>query len=352
MIKDCFISTASITLIEALKKIDIGGRGILFLVDENKCLIGCVTDGDIRRWIINTNDLNAIVLAFMNKTPKYLLKSDAYKATEYLSQYPISAVPILGDDKVIEDIIFLNYNSDEIVKEVSGILEETAVIVMAGGKGTRLYPYTKILPKPLIPIGEIPILERITNRFAEYGVKEFFFTVNYKKNMIKSYFDDLSPEYNIRYIEEDKPLGTGGSLKLIPRNNDKPLFVTNCDVLIDANYEDLYRYHIESQNTITIVAALKNISIPYGVLKLKKGGEVLGMEEKPVISNFINTGMYIINPEVIDLIPHNTFYHMPELAEEAMRIGLKVGAYPISEDAFLDMGELEEMKKMEEKLKG
>lgn len=351
MNRECFISTSSINVIEALKKIDIGGRGILFIVDHNRCLLGCITDGDIRRWIIKSNDLNAKVSIFMNRSPKYLFKSDIHKASEYMKKYPISAIPILNEDKEIEDIIFQKYDQDEPSKEIEGILKDTSVVVMAGGKGTRLYPYTKILPKPLIPIGDIPIIERITNRFVEYGVKEFFFTVNYKKGMIKSYFDDLNPKYDIQYVEENKPLGTAGSLRLILKRFQKPFFVTNCDVLIDADYEDLYRYHVTSKNKITIISALKNISIPYGVLKLKEGGEISSMEEKPSISNFINTGMYVINPELIELIPEDTFYHMPQLAEEAIKQGMKVSAYPISEDAYLDMGEIEEMKRMEQKLK-
>ena len=221
---------------------------------------------------------------------------------------------------------------------------------MAGGKGTRLYPYTKILPKPLIPIGDTPILERIFNRFAEFGVKRFYLTVNYKKNMIRSYFDEVNPNYEIVYIEENKPLGTGGSIKLINEKFNCPIIVANCDSLINADYNDLYKYHIASGNVITIVSSLKRITVPYGVLKTKENGELVEMEEKPKLSYFINTGMYVVNPEVIKLIPSDKMYHMTHLVDDVKKNGGKVGMYPISEDSFLDMGEFDEMRRMEQKL--
>ena len=168
--------------------------------------------------------------------------------------------------------------------------------------------------------------------------------------MIKSYFEDLNADYQVFFVEENEPLGTGGSLKLIERTFDRPLIVTNCDTLIDANLSDIYRRHLDSGNAITVAAALKNTVIPYGVLKVKEGGVIEEIQEKPVLSNFINTGLYIVNPDLLDLIPDNTFYHMTNLLEDCMKKGLQVGMYPISEEAFLDMGEFEEMKRMEKKL--
>lgn len=168
--------------------------------------------------------------------------------------------------------------------------------------------------------------------------------------MIKSYFSDLQPDYRIKYVEETMPLGTGGSLKLIEDKFEQPLFVTNCDALILADYSEIYDYHSKTGNIITIVSALKNITIPYGVLKSEENGKVIGMEEKPKLSYFINTGMYIINPEIIGKIPDNTMFHMTHLVEKVMQEGGRVGMYPISEDSFLDMGEFDEMRRMEEKL--
>ena len=229
-------------------------------------------------------------------------------------------------------------------------VREVPVVVMAGGKGTRLYPYTKILPKPLIPIGDIPIMERIIDKFVEYGVADFYATVNYKKSMIKSYFADLAKEYSIQYVEEDKPLGTAGSLRLIDTEFECPIIVTNCDILIHADYADIYKYHKESGNAITIVSALKNIVVPYGVIHSKENGTVISMEEKPKLSYFVNTGMYVLNPDLLQKIPEDTFFHMTDLTDLLIQEGKQVGMYPISEDSFLDMGEFEEMRRMEKKL--
>lgn len=346
-----YIASSEINVVEAMRKIDKGAKGILFLADEEERLIGCLTDGDIRRWLIKSADLTAPVSKLMFPRPKYIFMSDNIDARAYMEKHVITALPVLNTERKIVDIIFLNSRDNQRVERKKTQMENIPVVIMAGGKGTRLYPYTRILPKPLIPIGEIPIIERIINRFTEYGIKDFYLTVNYKKRMIKSYFDELSPDYHISYVEEDKPLGTGGSLRLIEGRFERPIFVTNCDTLVEADYADIYRRHLESGNAITIVSSLKNQIIPYGVLKVGEQGIVHAIEEKPNIPYFINTGMYVIDPELIDIIPENVMYHMTRLTEEVMKQGMKVGIYPISEEAFLDMGEFEEMQRMEEKLK-
>ncbi len=168
--------------------------------------------------------------------------------------------------------------------------------------------------------------------------------------MIKSYFSELETDYQIEFVEEEKPLGTAGSLRLIQRKFTGPVFVANCDVLIQADYADMYAYHISSGNAITIVTAMKNDVIPYGVIYTKEDGVIDKMVEKPTYSYLVNTGMYIINADMIGLIPDGMFFHMTHMTDKAMELGMKVGMYPVSEDSFLDMGQLEEMKRMEEKL--
>lgn len=344
-----FTAKQTMTIIEAMDKIDKNAKGILFIVNSDNMIEGCITDGDIRRWLLKTGDLNAEVSNAMTHTPRALFVEEKSKAVNVMHRENITALPLLNKDKTIADIVFATKES--IIKaDCSDSLASVPVVIMAGGKGTRLYPYTKILPKPLIPIGETPIVERIMDYYAKYGVNKFYMTVNYKKEMIRSYFADIISNYNIVYVEEDMPLGTGGSIKLIEDTFDKPFFVTNCDTLILADYSDIYKYHIESGNAITIVSALKNVVVPYGVLQSGKNGEVKGMEEKPKLSNLVNTGMYIINPEVVELIPANTFFHMTDLVDVVMKKCDRVGMYPVSEDSFLDMGEFSEMRRMEEKL--
>lgn len=347
--KELFIVGKDTLLVEAMQKIDDNSTGIVFVIDENKQLCGALTDGDVRRWLLKTGKLSVAVLEIMNKKPKYLYQHDKQSPIDYMHDNCIRAIPIVDNELRILDIVLSEHEGK--TKNAPSKLTGIPVIVMAGGKGTRLYPYTKILPKPLIPIGDIPILERILNNYYNYGIDKFFLTVNYKKAMIRSYFSEIKHDYQIEYIEEDMPLGTAGSIRLINETFDRPLFVTNCDTLIRADYSDIYGQHISMCNDITIVSAMKKDVIPYGVIQSKTNGEINKIEEKPCRSYFINTGMYVINPEMINLIPENTFFHMTDLIEKALKSGLKVGMYPVSDDSFLDMGEFEEMKRMENKLK-
>jgi dTDP-glucose pyrophosphorylase/CBS domain-containing protein len=345
-----FIGIESVSIVDAMAQIDTNARGILFVTDNLGRLTGCITDGDIRRWILKTGDIHAPVAKAMNHNPKYLFMDERAKSVDLMHRESITALPLINIKMEVCDLILLSETSDESCIKAKRDLSDVPVVVMAGGKGTRLYPYTKILPKPLIPIGDTPIVERIIDCFTQYGIHKYYMTVNYKKEMIKAYFAELNPGYDIEYVEEPKPLGTGGSIKLIKDVFEKPLFVTNCDALILADYGDMYDYHMASGNDITMISSLKNFTIPYGVVHTGDNGELLSMEEKPKLSYFIYSGMYIINPETIKLIPDDTLFHMTHLVDAVIKQGGKVGAYPISEDSFLDMGEFSEMKRMEEKL--
>ena len=343
-----FIISEQSSIVDAMEKIDRNGRGILFVTDEQERLSGALTDGDIRRFLLRAGSLTDLVSLAMHKNPISLLEEEKSSASTEMRKKKVTSLPIVNLRGEIIDILFLMDTKKESYPKES--LAGVPVVIMAGGKGTRLYPYTKILPKPLIPIGETPIVERIMDYYHQFGVGSFFMTVNYKKAMIRSYFDEEKTSYQIHYVEETSPLGTGGSLKLIQEELSQAIFVSNCDALILADYADIYRHHKESGNALTMVSALKNFQIPYGVLHTGENGCLEKIEEKPKFSYFINTGMYVINPEVIRLIPKNTVFHMTHLVEKLMERGDKVGTYPLSEDSFLDMGEFSEMKRMEEKL--
>lgn len=338
------------TAVEALQQLDSNAKGILFCVDEKNHLLGTVTDGDIRRWLIKTGKLEGKLQEIMNQNPKVIYRKELSSAQEEMRRFSITALPVVDARNHIVDIIFRTAEENKKEEDSSRGLEGVTVVIMAGGKGTRLYPYTKVLPKPLIPIGDIPIMERIVERFCDFGVKNFFVTLNYRKSMIKSYFAEVSRGYQMNYVEEEKPLGTAGSLHLIQEQFEKPIIVTNCDILIHADYKDIYEYHQESGNELTIVTALKNIIVPYGVINSKENGVIISMDEKPKLSYFVNTGMYVLNPSLLEEIPANQFYHMTDLANQLLSQGRQIGMYPISEDSFLDMGEFEEMHRMEKKL--
>lgn len=334
----------------ALQKIDDNANGIVFVVDDDGRLCGAVSDGDIRRWILKAGSIDAEVESLMNRNPISVHSDQCVDSIQIMKKWSIRALPVIDSVGHIVDIYLAKSDHSIYAKEKQKVLADVSVVIMAGGKGTRLYPYTKILPKPLIPIGEVPIVERVMDGFYNFGISDFLMTVNYKKGMIKSYFAEARKDYHIEYVEEDKPLGTGGSIKLIKRTFDSPIFVANCDSLIRTNYQLLYQHHLQTNNAITIVTSLKNDTIPYGVVYSKENGELDHMDEKPTRSYLINTGMYIINPDMIKLIPDNTLFHMTHLVEKAKEMGYKVGMYPVSEDSFLDMGEFAEMKRMNKKL--
>lgn len=347
--RSLFLADEHIMLPEAMQKIDDNAKGILFVTDASGKLCGAVSDGDIRRWILKTGSIADEIRLLMNPNPKYIGNDSSADPFVLMEKAGIRALPVVDGQMRIQNILFADSRRKEERKKKGG-LENVSVIVMAGGKGTRLYPFTKILPKPLIPIGDIPIVERIINYFHEYGITDFLMTVNYRKNMIKSYFSEMEKDYELEYIEEEKALGTAGGIKLAERVFERPLFIANCDSLIRADYLELFDFHEKSGNAITIITAMKNDVIPYGVVYSGENGEITKMVEKPHRSYLVNTGMYVINPEMIDLIPENTFFHMTDLTEKAIEEGYKVGMYPISEDSFLDMGEFEEMNRMKEKL--
>ena len=342
----------NVSIVDAMKSIDKNACGLVYIVNSEDKLVGCLTDGDIRRWIITYGGVAGTVSDAMNHNPKYVFQSEAKEGLKRMNEERVHSIAVVNDHMMILDVIFLE-SYKKLKQEISrSALKDTVVIVMAGGEGTRLFPYTKILPKPLIPIGDVPILERILNRFSNFGVTDFYLTVNYKKEMIKSYFSEIIHSYDIHYVDEDKPLGTAGSIRLIKKKFDRPVIVTNCDILIEADYEKILNYHIDSSNDITIVSSLKNTIIPYGVIHTRAEGIVECMEEKPQLSHFINTGMYVINPELFKWIPQGIIFHMTDLVNKVMVNKKKVGMFPISEKSFLDMGQFEEMKKMEERING
>ena len=347
-----YLGTEDMSVVEAMQKIDRNAKGILYIVDEQEHLLGSLTDGDIRRWIIRTGDLTGRASDMMYRAVRFLTDDDRGKAADAMRRWQINSIPITDQKRQVTNIVIRSERSGEKDRKRKDALKGIPVIVMAGGKGTRLYPYTKILPKPLIPIGDVPILERILNAFCEYGADEFYLTVNYRKEMIRSYFREQKLPYRLHYVEEEKPLGTAGSIRYIKEAFHGPVIITNCDTLIESDYGKMMEHHRQCKNGMTVVSSLKNTTIPYGVIHSGEDGAVSDIEEKPKLSYFINTGMYIVDPEYLEAIPKGEFFHMTDLAAKLIGEGVQVGMYPISESSFLDMGEFEEMKKMEERISG
>lgn len=341
-----FLLTGCENVLEAMEILNKNGRGIAFICQDGQ-LTGVVTDGDIRRYILQNGNLNTNIRLIANPKPKKLLSGERQDYTAYMKSEKISAVPIVNTKGQIIRIEFID--RDSIYKNEH---LNVPVVIMAGGKGSRLSPYTSILPKPLIPIGEKTILERIIDNFRKFGCEYFNIIVNYKKDLIKAYIKEAGYQAQIDFTEEEIFLGTGGGLKLLQGKIKETFFMTNCDILIDEDYSEILKYHRLNKYIITLVCAMKNITIPYGTLEMKKDGKIKELKEKPEFSFMTNTGLYIIEPEFLELIPCDTFIHITELIQMCIDNGLPVGVYPVSEHAWMDMGQLDELEKMKKNLGG
>lgn len=336
------------TLKQALEQLDnVEVKVKVLFVVRAVSLVAAITDGDVRRAILAGASLDTQVAKFANYCPTYLEYDDEILAKKYLDEKKIAAVPVVTKDKEIVKIYtnaLINIQNE--IKEL-----DIPVVIMAGGLGARLYPFTTILPKPLIPVADIPISERIINSFKKIGCQKFHMIVNYKKNMIKAYFNDMDYDCNVTFWDEDIPLGTGGGIRLLKSEIKKTFVMTNCDVLIMDDVRKIVDHHKEKKNAVTMVCSLKNFEIPYGIVNFSEGGEISSFEEKPKMSFFTNTGYYILEPEVFKYIKENECISMPNIIDRMRNEGRKIGIYPISENAWLDMGQFDSMGSMERRLK-
>ncbi len=342
-----YIGTDKLSVSEAMQKIDKNAMGILFICDENGVLFGCITDGDIRRYLLSGGKMEDKAIYAANKSPRYAKTLNDAKNLYHKKNYIM--IPLVDDRMVIVDL-YTGELGEQIRKPRSSL--NIPVVINAGGRGTRLDPFTRVLPKPLIPVGELPIIELIMQEYKTYRCEEFHIIVNYKKELMKAYFHDNENHYNITWYDEERPLGTGGGLSLLRGKFDSTFFFANCDALLTANYESMLKFHEDNGNTITMVCAYKNINIPYGVVEMGKNGAIEGMKEKPIMSFLTNTGIYIVEPEVIDYIEDDESIGFPDVVTRVKKSGKKVAAFPVSENDWMDMGQLSELEKMRIKLFG
>jgi len=340
-----------ITIREAMKKLSQTGEKCLVVIDEKNTLLGTLTDGDVRKSILKGVDINASIDNIYQSKPTVLVKNKFRldEAKKLFTKNKFDLIPVVNDKGKLSDILFwesvLNNGKNRQGKKLV-----VPVIIMAGGKGTRLEPFTKILPKPLVPVHEKPIIEHIIEHFTEVGCTNFYLTVNYKSKILKAYFEELHPEYQLNFVEEKEPLGTAGSLRLLDGKFNQPFFVTNCDIIIKTDYFSLYEFHQKGGYDITLVASAKEYIIPYGTCELNSDGHLSHINEKPKYEFLINTGLYVLNPDVLALIPVNKFYHITYLIEDAKNKGKKVGVYPIDDDSWIDVGQWAEYQKVVKQL--
>lgn len=335
-----YIIDSETSILDTMNLIDKNARGIAYVVDSS-VLIGAISDGDVRRYILKNKTLDGCAKDVMNPHPVVIRKESVAKAKAIMVQKHINSVPIVDNLQNILYIEFLDGQSCYKKEELN-----IPVVIMAGGKGSRLYPFTQILPKPLIPIGEKTICEHIIESFENFGCKDFSIIVNYKKELIKAFFSEKDGLSNIQFIDEKKFMGTAGGLKLLNGSINSTFFMSNCDILIQENYVEILKYHKKMNNIITLVCALKKNIIPYGTVVADDFGCVKELTEKPVFEFLTNTGLYVIEPEFLELIPDDTFIHITDVIQICIDKGYSVGAFPISENAWMDMGQIDELKSM------
>lgn len=333
------------TILESLPKMNLGALQILIVANEKEQLVGIITDGDIRRALLSGLDLKTPLANVMHSNPITLpLNSSIDQAREIMQKRSIRHIPLLDEQGRVKDLIVWLDCFKTVMEE-----RKEKVVIMAGGKGTRLEPFTKILPKPMVPLGDKPIIEVIMDKFYKQGFSEFILSLGYKAEIIKMYFSETnSRPYKVDFICEEEPLGTAGALAMLKGKIEDTFIVTNCDIILELDFADLLEHHYANKNAITIIGTVKNFTIPYGVLQTD-GQDLVALDEKPSFHYLVNTGVYVLDPKVLDLIQKNEFIHMTELFVRVKEKNVRVGVYP-HHGSWFDVGQWEDYKNTLQKI--
>lgn len=328
-----------ITIMEALKKMDELGVKLLILQSNGK-FDGLISIGDIQRAIISSINLNLPARSIVRESIYYASPDeDIAEIKSRMLKGRDECMPIVDKEGNILDVVFWEDIFENDIKRNESVID-VPVVIMGGGLGTRMKPLTNIIPKPLIPIGEHTVAEEIIKNFAKYGATEFHMSVNYKADIINHYFSTIkNKEYSLKFFKEDKPLGTAGSLHMLKGKLTSTFFVTNCDVMIDQDMREVLSFHRNSRNDLTMVCSLKSVYIPYGTVTTGENGKLVDMEEKPEIRLMINTGVYLLEPSLLEEIPNDRVFHITELIRKVNERTGKVAVFPISEKQYHDIGE-------------
>jgi len=334
----------TMTIKEAMQKLGETQEKILFVVDDNKRLLGTVNDGDIRRGLIRGLSFTDYVKKIMHMKFSCISRNVSNikeTAKQIMTEKKIEQIPVLDQEGVMVDVILWTDVLETKKYQQTRENLHNQVVIMAGGKGTRLDPFTRILPKPLIPIGNKPVIEHIMASFHQYGFHRFIYTLNYKKEYLKLFLKENIFPYSIDWVEEEDYLGTVGSLGLLTGKIEDTFFVVNCDSLIDADFTEVLQWHKKQGASITIVGCHNEVKIPYGVLEISNG-KLDRIKEKPVHDVIINTGLYIMEPYIVSYIPAGKKMDIDELLSKVGK-EKKICVYPIYR-GWVDIGQLEEYK--------
>lgn len=332
------------TVIDALIKLDqLASDAILFLVDKENHLIGSLTDGDIRRGLIKGFGLEAPLKEFIQPNPSFIFEDedDIEKLELYKSKF-LKVVPVLNRTNQIVDVINFKYRTT---------LLPLDAVIMAGGKGMRLRPLTEKTPKPLLKIGEKPIIEYNIDRLSKVGIKNIYISVNYLGEQIEEYFKDgTDRNLNINYIWEERPLGTIGSVLLVDEFKHDEILVMNSDLLTNIDFADFYKGFKDSGADMAVAATTYHVNVPYAVLETDDKQQVLSLKEKPRYTYYSNAGIYLLKTSVLAMIPRDEFFDITDLMDKILEMDLKLFTYPIN-GYWLDIGKHEDFKKAKEDIK-
>lgn len=335
---------ANASLLDAFKKMDLLDKKLLVVLKDGQ-FQSLLSAGDIQRAIIKGLDLSTRLTEVLRPNIRYARIGDDFESIKSLMlKFRMEMCPVLDENDNLEDLFFWEDIFDK-SQEIPKKPFNKDVVIMAGGFGTRMKPLTNVIPKPLIPVDERTIVEEIIDRFYQHGCSHFTLSVNYKADLIEYYLSSKNIPVEIKYLHEDRPLGTAGSLSLLKGKIKDTFFVTNCDILIKQDYAEILSYHQDNNHLITIVSSVRSIPIPYGTIETSENGKLIQMREKPEISFMINTGMYVIEPEVLESIPDNKFIHITDLIERVNHQKGRVGVFPVSEKSWMDIGNWNEYLK-------
>lgn len=332
----------------ALRKAATSVAHHLFVVDERDVPQGVVAEGALRDWIATGGDPSEVVDRLMGVAPEPLTRADSLDtARERVVAGQVSGVPVVDEYGAVVDVVWTDdvmLRSDQATASTPSTgLAGVTVVVMAGGLGSRLAPFSTILPKPLMPVGDSTAIERVMETFARAGCDRFIVSLGHRAELIRAYFRDVEPPYVVEFVNEERPLGTAGALGLMRGLIDSPFFVTNCDVLIRTDPAQILEAHRSAERAATIVAALEVHEVPYGVLKLASDGGLVEVSEKPQVESLVSTGVYVLDTKVLDLLDAGVHEDMTELLLRARELG-PVGVYPIGGDQWLDIGRLDSLQ--------
>lgn len=335
------------TLLQAVKRMD-EVRCKLLLVTEGDRFIGLLSIGDIQRAIIRNAQLDSPIGPILRRDIIVCQADDPEsRVRSEMLRCRAAFMPLLDKDGALADVVFWEDVFSEEYSSGKRCELNLPVVIMAGGTGSRLRPLTNVLPKPLLPFGKKTIIETIMDRFVDAGCSKFFLSLNYKAAMIRHYFAELKhAPYEVAFFEEDKPLGTAGSLSLVAASLTTPFFVSNCDIVIEQDLEDVWHYHRSNRNELTVVAALKHVKLAYGSLITGEDGLLRELSEKPEWVFKVNSGVYVLEPHLLSMIPSGSFYNMTDLIDAVVARKGRVGVFPVSEQSWTDIGNWDDYSRL------